>query len=96
MTKRTYRYRQWLRYVKEHQLIDSGYYGIIPMIERASKNAHLYDPGETFMGLVPYIQAKKNGIPVSEFQDRFWAYGSGKTTTLTVKPENHWNNYNGL
>lgn len=53
MTSRTYRYRQWLKYLKE-----SG-------IE------------ESFMGLIPYLDAKHKGVPVSEFQHNCFRYGSG-------------------
>ncbi len=49
-------------------------YGIDP--EKAFKRKKK-EPEETFMGLIPYIEAKKNGIPVSEFQDECWKYGAG-------------------
>lgn len=76
MNKRSRKYFKWLRYLKEQELVESGVMGVIPMSERGGIHFP-YNPYESFMGLIPYIEAKKNGLTVSEFQDRCWRYGSG-------------------
>jgi hypothetical protein len=34
MTKRTYQYRKWLKYLKDQELEDSGFMGLIPLINK--------------------------------------------------------------